>query len=126
MYIVEEVVPEGSPVSKPENFDDTYAVIEIKAGEQHEAGEDAAFNNPAAMGKFVLKKVDSEGHLITDSTIRFQLYKLNQNSNEWEKYGEEFTAPSTGDGIYESGFPRYLRVSWLKRQPLAIPSNMEQ
>ena len=104
MYIVEEVVPEGSPVSKPENFDDTYAVIEIKAGEQHEAGEDAAFNNPAAMGKFVLKKVDSEGHLITDSTIRFQLYKLNQNSNEWEKYGEEFTAPSTGDGIYESGF----------------------
>lgn len=99
-YIVEEdKLPENSPVTFPEDTTKRYKVVYIKSGDDGETPVHT-FNNPAAYGKFIFKKVDQNDDLITDATITFQLYK--KNGEKWDAVGESITAPKTGQ--YESGF----------------------
>ena len=103
-YIVEEEVPEDSIVVMPEEKEDTYKVIEIKSGHKEDDSIDITFNNPAKYGKFVLKKVDQDKAPITDVNVKFQLYKKDESSGNYEEVGDPFTMPKTGDCIYESDF----------------------
>lgn len=103
-YIVEETeadLPADSPVSMPSDVKDTYRVIEVEAGK---TASEAVFNNPAVYGKFIFKKVDQNGKLITGTDVKFKLYRQAADGQSWEQAGGEITAPKTGTGIYESGF----------------------
>ena len=85
----------------PSDVKDTYRVIEVEAGK---TASEAVFNNPAVYGKFIFKKVDQNGKLITGTDVKFKLYRQAADGQSWEQAGGEITAPKTGTGIYESGF----------------------
>lgn len=107
-YIVEETaesIKGVDIVELPKNAADRICVIKVEPGANPDDGSDHTFNNPAAYGKFVLKKVDQDGKAIAAT---FQLYRKVEPEEPtgeatWELV-DTITTPTTGDGIYESGF----------------------
>lgn len=117
-YIIEEdpdSMKDDSIVSYPSDKEATYRVIFLKANDQvgtdegdKKAGSDATFENPATRGKFVLKKVDQEGNVISGVTFQVYHQKDTYTSEEdrWElEYEFTYNSGTTNDeGIYESIF----------------------
>ena len=67
VYIVEEdkeSIENVGIVGWPKDETKTYHVITVAAGANKNDGSDHTFENPAAYGKFVLKKVDQDGKAI--------------------------------------------------------------
>lgn len=120
-YIVEESVPDESPVRKPVDSDvmdsgasnnegsRDYVVITIKRNQTTNKIDDKEirFYNPATYGKFTFKKVDQTGAVITDSDVTFKLYRntsSDKSNPEWT-YIRDITASKTAQNYVSDFLP---------------------
>ena len=107
----------------PSDVKDTYRVIEVEAGK---TASEAVFNNPAVYGKFIFKKVDQNGKLITGTDVKFKLYRQAADGQSWEQAGGEITAPRQGRESMNQVSCRRAIISLWKRQHRDIPFSTEK
>lgn len=126
-YIVEETeadLPADSPVSMPSDVKDTYRVIEVEAGK---TASEAVFNNPAVYGKFIFKKVDQNGKLITGTDVKFKLYRQAADGQSWEQgQAVKSRLPRQGRESMNQVSCRRAIISLWKRQHRDIPFSTEK
>ena len=133
-YIVEEssVDGAGGVVSKGE---DSYRVIDIVANATNkdytEAEKGSGFYNPAAYGKFLLKKTLSSDAYYSNRTVTFKVQKRDEDDQEWTDYlignnTSEFTV--TVNNQYESPFmpAGEYRIYETKADGMTITCDEEQ
>ena len=92
-------------------------MITVSAGANKNDGSDHTFENPAAYGKFVLKKVDQDGKAIAAT---FDLYQWDTVKSDWGDPIGTITTPQRAMAFTNPASWHLANISLLKPLHLAI------